>query len=344
VFSAILSRSSIIRRFCSSTLRWEARVVCIQLQQRNAMAMVAATRTIGMRIDTAAAVCISPHRKLQPAVTYWNELEHHTDASATWMAHPLVRAEINRRVSGNPHLWPTTALRQWLGNRAPLGKCLSIGCGAGGMERSLIEERIAAHATGIDMAANAIAEARRLADGMPIDYVVTDAREYLRAHPSAFDAIIFHQSLHHFDALDELLVLVAHSLRAGGLLYLDEYVGPSRDDWPMRRLIAPNLAYRLLPREVRRPHLIRAPINQEDPTEAIRSGEIVGAVERRFHVVHRRDYGGNLLAVVYPNLRRPDEGSRAEVFDAAVARLIVLEERLLKFQPSFCTVLTAEKR
>jgi SAM-dependent methyltransferase len=308
------------------------------------MAMVAATRTIGMRIDTAAAVCISPHRKLQPAVTYWNELEHHTDASATWMAHPLVRAEINRRVSGNPHLWPTTAFRHWLGNRAPLGKCLSIGCGAGGMERSLIEERIAAHATGIDMAENAIAEARRLADGMPIDYVATDAREYLRAHPSAFDAIVFHQSLHHFDALDELLSLVSYSLRAGGLLYLDEYVGPSRDDWPTRRLIAPNLAYRLLPREVRRPHLIRAPINQEDPTEAIRSGEIVGAVERRFHVVHRRDYGGNLLAVVYPNLRRPDEGSRGEIFDAAVARLIALEERLLRFQPSFCTVLVAEKR
>jgi SAM-dependent methyltransferase len=297
-----------------------------------------------MRIDTAAAVCISPHRKLQPAVTYWNELEHHTDVSATWMAHPLVRAEINRRVSGNPHLWPATALRHWLGERAPLHRVLSIGCGAGGMERSLIEEQIATHATGIDMAENAVAEARRLADGMPIDYLVTDAREYLRAHTAAFDAIVFHQSLHHFDALDELMELVSNSLRARGLLYLDEYVGPSRDDWPLRRLIAPNLAYRLLPREVRRPHLIRAPINHEDPTEAIRSGEIVEAVERRFRVVHRRDYGGNLLAVIYPNLRRPDEGSRREVLDAAVARLIAMEGRLLRFVPSFCTVLITERR
>lgn len=297
-----------------------------------------------MRIDTAAAVCISPHHKLQPAVTYWNELEHHIDVSATWMAHPLVRAEINRRVSGDPHLWPATALRQWLGNRAPLGSVLSIGCGAGGMERSLIEEGIAAHATGIDMAENVVAEARRLADGMPIDYVVTDAREYLRAHPNAFDAIVFHQSLHHFDELDELMSLVAHSLRDGGLLYLDEYVGPSRDDWPLRRLVLPNLAYRLLPREVRRPHLIRAPINHEDPTEAIRSGEIIAAVERRFRIVHRRDYGGNLLAVIYPNLRRPDEGSRREVFDAAVARLIAMEGRLLRFAPAFCTVLITELR
>ncbi|HKO00275.1 MAG TPA: class I SAM-dependent methyltransferase, partial [Thermoanaerobaculia bacterium] len=294
------------------------------------------TRTTGMRIGTAAAVCISPHRKLQPAVTYWNELAHHTDVSATWMAHPLVRAAINRRVSGDPHVWPIAALRQTLAARIPLGECLSIGCGAGGLERSLIEERIASHVIGVDEAASVIEEARRLAAGMPIDYEVVDARAFLRAHPQSFDAIFFHQSLHHFDELDELMELVARALRANAVLYLDEYVGPSRDDWPLWRLIAPNVAYRLLPRRVRRPHIIRAPINHEDPTEAIRSGNILRAVERRFRVVDRRDYGGNLLAVVYPNLKNPD--------DAAVARLIALEERLLRFAPSFCTVLVAEPR
>jgi SAM-dependent methyltransferase len=266
-------------------------------------------------------------------VTYWNELEHHTDVSATWMAHPLVRAMINRCVSGDPHVWPITALRGWLGERAPLGECLSIGCGAGGLERALISEGVASHVVGIDMAENAIAEATRLAAGLPIEYSVVDAREYLRAHEQSFDAIFFHQSLHHFDALDELMELVERSLRPNGLLYLDEYVGPSRDDWPIWRLIAPNVAYRLLPRRVRRPHIIRAPINREDPTEAIHSGEIMRAVERRFRIIDRRDYGGNLLAVIYPNLQNPD--------DASIARLIALEAKLLRFAPSFCTVLIA---
>src|SRR4029079_5429914 len=102
---------------------------------------------------------------------------------------------------------------------------------------------------------------------------------------------------------------------AGGFLYLDEYVGPSRDEWHWWRLFAQNFAYYMLPRATRRPHLVRAPINYEDPTEAIRSSEIVGAVTRHSRIVERRDYGGNLLAVVYPNLKR------APSFDKAVERL-----------------------
>jgi SAM-dependent methyltransferase len=302
---------------------------------------------IGIGIDTAAALCTSRHRKLQLVTTaagYWNDVSHHTNTAETWMAHPLVRAAINTRVSGSAHVWPITALRQWLGARAPLGACLSIGCGTGGLERSLIDEGVAAGVTGIDMAPNAIAEARALAGTRPIDYAAADARTLLRDRASTYDAIFFHQSLHHFDGLNELLELVARALRDGGFLYLDEYVGPSRDDWPLHRLVAPNVAYRLLPRSVRRPHIVRAPINVEDPTEAICSGDIVPSLARRFRVTHRRDYGGNLLAVIYPNLRRPEEGSSPATFDAAVARLIALEDRLLRVQQSFCQVLIAEPR
>jgi SAM-dependent methyltransferase len=279
-------------------------------------------------------------------LTYWNDLTHHTELGDIWMSHRHVRAAINRRVSGSPDVWPVTALRQWLGPRAPLAECVSIGCGTGALERSLFDEGVAAHAIGIDMAENVITEARALAEerALPIEYVVADAREFLAARRASFDAVLFHQSLHHFDELDSLLDVVAGSLRSGGFLYIDEYAGPSRDDWPLRRLVLPNLAYRLLPSSVRRPHIVRAPINREDPTEAIRSGEIVSAIERRFRVVHRRDYGGNLLAVIYPNLRRPEEGSRAELFDAAVARLVALEERLLRWERSFCTVMIAEPR
>ena len=267
-------------------------------------------------------------------MSYWDDVARHTAGADNWMADPLVRAAINRRVSGDPNVWPVTALRLRLAHRLPLGSVASIGCGVGGLERSLVEEGITNDLTGVDVSDTALAEARRMAAdrGMPIRYVNADARAFLREHRGAFDAVFFHQSMHHFDELDDLMDAVHGALRPSGLLYIDEYVGPSRDAWRWWNLIAANAAYRLMPRGTRRPHLVRAPIHRDDPTEAIRSDEIVGAVERRFRVVDRRDYGGNLLAVVYPNLHPTA---------AAVRRLIRFEEWLLRVAPSYCTVIVA---
>jgi hypothetical protein len=101
-----------------------------------------------------------------------------------------------------------------------------------------------------------------------------------------------------------------------------------------------------LPRSSRRTRLIRAPINDEDPTEAIASHEIVPAIERSLRVLERRDYGGNLLSLLYPNLRRPDETSgprdRTE-FQTAVQRLLSWEDALLGKARSYFTVIVAER-
>lgn len=255
------------------------------------------------------------------------------------MSHPLVRAAINRRVSGDPNVWTVAALARLLHDRLPLAPALSIGCGAGPLERSLMEEGVAREITGVDLSEPAIEEARKAAAerGMAIAYQNADARAFLRAHPRTFGAVFFHQSLHHFDALDELMALVAGSLREDGLLIVDEYVGPSRDEWSPARLFAANLAYRLLPGDVRRTKIVRAPINRDDPTEAVRSSQIVPAIERSFRIAHRRDYGGNLLALIYPNLNR-----KSPRLNEAVARLLVKEERMLaNGAASFYSVIVA---
>jgi SAM-dependent methyltransferase len=272
--------------------------------------------------------------------SYWHELEHHTDLTPIWMAHPAVRAVINTRVTGDPDLWPLFALKRWLGKRAPITTGLSIGCGTGGLERALIGEGIARAMTGIDMSDAAITEARQLSNDPAIDYVCGDARAYLAAHMGRFDAVFFHQSLHHFDRLDELMDLAAGALRPDGFLYIDEYIGPSRDEWTWWKLILPNLAYRLVPGNARRPHLVRAPINNEDPTEAIQSSRIERAISNRFLIADRRDYGGNLLSIVYPNL---EQKSRDD-FDVAVRRLIRFEDVLLRYARPFYTTIIAEPR
>lgn len=269
-------------------------------------------------------------------MNYWDNVSHHVDYDQSWMAHPLVRAAINERVSGDPNVWPITALGRQLAK--PIGACLSLGCGLGGLERSLIEENISLDVSGIDISESVLAEARRAAGQMPIRYIAADARQFLRGHKAAFDGIFFHQSLHHFDRLDELMDDVAQALRPNGFLWYDEYVGPSRDEWTWWKLLPATIAYYRLPARVRRPHLIRAPINRDDPTEAIASSSIVPSTERRFRILERHDYGGNLLAMLYPNLRKPPD------FDRWIARLIEWDAAAMRRRPSYSTVVIAEPR
>ena len=277
---------------------------------------------------------------------YWTDLRSHA-WDELWMNHPLVRERINQRVTGDPGLWPIQWLAKVVPDRVPFPSALNIGCGLGHLERSLVDHGIVVHVTGIDTSATAVEEARRLNEaGGRASFVVADAWRFLR-ECDPFDAVFFHASLHHFDRLPEFLGLVRRALKPRGVLYIDEYVGPSRREWTWKHLVRWNLVYRGLPAAVRRTHLIRRPINREDPTEAIASSGILAAVAAHFRILVRRDYGGNLLAPIYPNLLRPDQpdGPPAELFGRVVLGLLDREDRILaRGASTFQAVVVAEPR
>jgi SAM-dependent methyltransferase len=285
-------------------------------------------------------------------VSYWNDLDRHLDLSDNWMAHPLVRARLNRRVSGDEAVWPL----EWLASSGlvslPLTRAASIGCGVGNLERDLASKSIVERITGVDLSPNCTAEATRLAGeaglGARLDYFTGSAEEFL-ASSDSLDAIFFHSSLHHIADVPHFLDLVRARLRPGGVLYIDEYVGPSRHQWQMRHRLWWNAIYYSLPSTVRRVRRIRAPINREDPTEAIDSGRIVPMIAEKFEIVARRDYGGTLLSVLYPNLRQPGPDESPRPFNDTVAYLLDLEEAWLAHpdiapEPSYYTVMVARKR
>lgn len=266
---------------------------------------------------------------------YWDDLERHGASPEMWMAHPTVRAQINRRVSGDPDVWPTTWLKHRLGARAPLARTASLGSGTGNLERDLVRQGIVARIVGVELSAACVEQAKRLAaadaSGDRIEYRCEDARAWLE-RARDYDAIFFHGSLHHFDRLPDLFAALERALVPGGLLWFDEYVGPAADEWEPRHQLLWNLIYRLrLPRAARRARVVRAPRNDSDPTESVASSSILPALAARFRILDRRDYGGQLLAPIYPYLRRPDHQPPAprEVFDLAVERLLALEEWML---------------
>lgn len=283
-------------------------------------------------------------------MSYWSDLERH-GWDELWQNHPAVRARINGLVTGDPAQWPIAFLSSVVPDRLPIRRAVSIGCGVGHLERSLVKLGLVERVTGIDASLEAVRRARRAAAEAGfsdrIAYAAADAWSFLEG-VRGLDAVLFHSSLHHFDRLPAFLGLVRGALSPRGLLYLDEYVGPARGEWTWRHLLRWNRLYRRLPRSVRRTRVIRRPINREDPTEAIESSGILPAVERHFRVIARRDYGGNLLAPIYPSLLRPDQpgGPEPALFDAAVESLLAQEERMLAREPggSYHAVVVAEPR
>jgi SAM-dependent methyltransferase len=285
---------------------------------------------------------------------YWDDLDRHVGGACMdeiWLANPFVREAVNLRISGDAGRWPLDWFQQAFADRLPLARAVSIGCGVGALERDLVSKGICLDVTGIDAAEAPLARAREgaIAAGLTsrISYVRTDGYEYLATQEGQLDAVFFHASLHHFDRLDDLLRRIRLALKPGGLLYVDEYVGPSRHQWSPLRLLLPNLAYYALPRAARRVGVVRAPINRDDPTEAVASHEIVPAISRWLQIRERRDYGGNLLSLIYPNLNLSGAktGTSPGALQAAVRRLLAWESALLALGArSYFTVLVAERK
>lgn len=261
----------------------------------------------------------------------------------TWMAEPSVRRYINQSVTGSPDIWPIEWLQRWVGQQ-PLAHCLSLGCGDGALERDLARKGLCGHIMGLDISHTAIEIARAQAveaGTQHLEYATADLNA-LRLERASLQAAFFHQSLHHVEALEHCLAVIRDALVDDGFLYLDEYVGPSRSEWRPRLLAEAQAVYQLLPREVRRRSRLKLPVDWRDPTEAIRSSDILPTVRSLFRVVEERPYGGNLFSVIYPHLRF--EGVSAALREQVLDTIVAAErEHLQSGRQSFYTVLICSR-
>ncbi|HSY52273.1 MAG TPA: class I SAM-dependent methyltransferase [Thermoanaerobaculia bacterium] len=191
---------------------------------------------------------------------------------------------------------------QWLRGRR-FARALSVGCGTGPLERDLIRRGLCSEVDAFDGSAQSIEIAKNLAAsegvGDHIHYFIGDFNEP-RLPRRGYDIVFFHQSAHHVAKLEKLFSRLLRVLKPDGLIYLDEYVGPSRSDWN-DDLVAPHRQFfdRIAP-EARLIERLPLPIQPDDPSEALRSSEIVPQLQRGFRILERRDYGGTLLSVIYP--------------------------------------------
>jgi SAM-dependent methyltransferase len=270
------------------------------------------------------------------------------DAAATgrlaeihWMASPVVRAYLNRRVSGDPR----TDWLSWLWHRYVRGHDLAVlvlGCGEGWVERALARRPEVASIDACDVAAGAVAAAaeRARAEGLAgkIRYHVVDLdSEPLPGGP--WDVAVAHSVLHHVARLEHCYAELSKGLRPGGLLLVNEYAGPRRFQFTPAQMRVIDGCLTRLPERLRLSTVTGGPcvakqvpdedlLAATDPSEAVRSDEVLPLLQRRFEVLAEHDAGGTVLhLLLYDLVQNFDSADPRE--NRILALLCLLEESLI---------------
>ena len=277
-----------------------------------------------------------------------------------WTQHPKVQERLNFLVSGNAHKNRFEHfMERYLQGKMPVERALTLGCGHGELERGLAQYNFATLHEGVDIADGAIAEAARLAAeaGLKnIAYRIADINS-IELPRNTYDVIFGVGSIHHTARLEHLFEQVAKSLKPDGFFFLDEFVGPSHFQWGDAQLAAINKAAAALPRRYRmcvdkplepKPIVTRisvAEMNAVDPSEAVRSSEIVALLPKYFDVLETKGAGGSLLHLLLEHIAGNfDEGDPDGM--AQLQSLFNLEDELMAsgtLQHDFAVIVAARR-
>ena len=232
----------------------------------------------------------------------------HNEKPTSWTDSPLVQQMyIHPLISGRPDVaWLETIAEKYF--PAPVELALSLGCGGGGLERHGAVLNIARGFVAYDVSEGAIELARSLAKGYglkQISYKAADLNTMVHSE-NTYDVVFASQSLHHIESLEHYLDQVRRTLKPNGLFIINEFVGPNQFQWTDLQVQHAQTLLESIPeqyRQIIQGHGLKTAINRPtiefmneiDPTEAIRSADIIAQVSDRFTIVEKTDFGGTLL-------------------------------------------------
>ena len=274
---------------------------------------------------------------------YWGE-DRSKGQMLSWLQHPEILRYIHGRATGNPDL----STYQWFRDQffpQPVELALTLGCGFGAFERTGIGIGIANRFEAYDISEGAIESARESAAAAGMgDCIYYEVRDLDRVElpEQRYDAIFAISSAHHIFELENMYRQVRRALKPGALFFLDEYVGPSRFQSSPRVTELINRLREVLPERYRRNLFVNdgvtlmgpympTPVEhfeKNDPSEAIRSGELVPTLKQYFDIVEYRPYGGAILHMLFSGMM--GNFDPASETDVALVKLLALFEELLE--------------
>lgn len=274
---------------------------------------------------------------------HWSEMVVGTNTMTHWMDSPFISRYLDHMATGDPNMgWLEYACRKYvMRDGKGVARGLSLGCGAGNLERPVRSMGACEIMDAYDLAPGAIETAKRLAaeEGLTgINYEVRDLEntEFPENH---YDVVFICSAVHHFSQLENVFARINRCLKPGGVFITHEYVGPTQFQWTSKQIQIINELLAVMPERYR--NLSTAPgefktsvgvptieeMNRVDPSEAIRSAEIIPLMEQMFHIVEKRELGGALLHLLLHNIiQNLDDGSET---GEAYLRLLIYMETLL---------------
>ncbi|HEY2202071.1 MAG TPA: hypothetical protein VGH56_09285 [Solirubrobacteraceae bacterium] len=234
---------------------------------------------------------------------------------AFWQS-PVARAAINRRITGDPELGPETHFARRHGPSIVAPHAVSLRASDAKLEIALVEAGSCERVTGldeeqgrVDFAAGRVPEPLR--DRIGFQLGTLDRWEPLEP----LGAAVCRSFLHRRQDLEAVLDRLAAMLAPGGLLFVDDFVGPARFQWTDAQLTAINRLLAQLPDELltdltakdgRRKRSVERPDPADwitaNPNEAVRSDEILPALDGRFERVETCFYGGAVFHQLFSRI------------------------------------------
>ena len=268
----------------------------------------------------------------------WNEDDL---PSSNWWQVEVVRQRWNQLITGNGQtIYPDYVVQKWLSTQTNL-KLLSIGCGTGQRELEFAKHTCFAQIDAFDIAPKAIKDAQKTAAERNISNCHFFVGDVYQDHwPNEhYDVVLFHSSLHHFKQVNALLQKVKHTLKPGGIIIINEYVGANRFQFSQTRKNTVNNIYKtqvpayfktrknsnVTKDTVYFPGLLRMVIS--DPSEAIESASILPLLQQNFRQLEQKNYGGNLLTFILKDIAHHFNKPEAQPI---LEKLFALEDELLR--------------
>ncbi|HEV2841967.1 MAG TPA: class I SAM-dependent methyltransferase [Chthoniobacterales bacterium] len=275
---------------------------------------------------------------------YWEQqFEKDRADPSLWTNNLIVVRHIYRLISGgSEEHWLPWFLNQYLPSDVIFERSFSVCCGDGAHELALAHSRRVKFIHAFDLSTGAIEQAKATfaTAGISKDtyrFEVADADDL--QIDGKFDLLLSTSALHHVTQLETLLSRLSRMLDPHGYFVVLEYVGPNRFQWRDAQLNVINgILAQLDPRflkENRRIELGRPPLADFlaiDPSEAVRSEDILRLLPEYFTVEYLRNFNGTIIHPLYPLLDARRTNANEPDFDSIVRMILWIEDFLIRAQ------------
>ncbi len=251
---------------------------------------------------------------VRTAAAHWTKKAKEPYQGPTrWWQHPLIVRHVNESICGVPVDGEAAGDVWLLERRLPgrvFGRGISIGCGSGPKEMALLRAGLVSHFDLYEVSDARIQQGQELTEHYRLHnrigwhHRVVDFAS--GALDGEYDLVYWNNALHHMLDVDQAVQWSKRALRPGGYLYVNDFVGPNRMQWPDEALALASRAREHLPKR-----LLKRPTGEGylptrvkrvdpdklaavDPTECADSEDILPAIRRHFPSAWIKPIGGTI--------------------------------------------------